>query len=210
MSRSVARGGARSGRSAAAALAFVGVVLPAAAEPTDGDGEAITRTQEIGGAAGLAIGGRTSPGGVELAGTYLYRLSDHDWLQSAASFTFGGGGPGCFRDRDDAVVCNHGVLDGFAAEASASLRRYFATQGSITPFGRLGLGLRLVSYGADDLRGVAFPIFLGGGVRAAVADDIHVTGSGDLRLGLGHFGRGVGGEPQLSLAILAGVEFALD
>jgi hypothetical protein len=180
------------------------VAAPAAAPERDDDVD-----QMVAAFGGVAAGGRTTPGGVVVAGEHLYRLTDYDWLASSVDFTFGGGDAGCFRDRDDAVVCEHGVLDGFAAELAIGLRRHLAAHGRVTPYVKLGLGVRLVSYAADDLRGVAFPLIAGGGVRTRVAPHVQLLGAATLRAGLGKFGRGVDAEPHLSLALLAGVEFEL-
>jgi hypothetical protein len=166
--------------------------------------------QEVGGFLGLALGGRTTAGGLALSGDYLYQLSDHDWLDSGVGFRYGAGGAACFRDRDNQVRCDHGLTDGFAAGLVVGVRHFFPGQGQFVPFARLRLGVEVVSFSGDDLRGVALPLELGGGVRARVAEHVTVVGGADLALGLAHFGGGVGGEPQLGLRLLGGVEFGLD
>jgi hypothetical protein len=174
------------------------------AEPAPDPGD-----QSVGASLGVAIGGRVTPGGVRISGHYLYQLSSQDWFDGTASFTFGGGDAGCFRDRSDAVVCGHGIADGGAIEIAAGIRRMFARQGVFRPFARAAIGLSYVRFGEDDLSGVAIPLHLGGGVRARVSPAVALVGMGEVTLGIGSFGRGLGVEPQLGLAVTAGAEFQL-
>lgn len=167
-------------------------------------------TQLLAGHLGLAAGGRTSPGGLEIGGSYLYRLTESDWLDGGVGFTFGSGSAACFTDRDGEVLCDHGLLKGFSAEVSAAVRREFPGQGKFTPYARLGLGVRLVSFGDDDVKGAAFPVILGGGVRSQVAERVAVFGGADLRAGVGLLTGDVGVEPHLTLAVFFGAEFRLD
>jgi len=165
--------------------------------------------QELGGQVGMEMGGRVSPGGFHVLGSYLYRLSDVDWFEGGLSVTVGGGGAGCFRDREDDFLCDHSLAHGFGLEALAGVRRFFAGQGKFSPFARGAIGVRVVSFGADDVSGLAIPLILGGGIRARVADHLAVVGGADLRLGVGWFSRDLGSEPHLTLAVHAGVEFRL-
>ncbi|HWO21881.1 MAG TPA: hypothetical protein VNO30_24100 [Kofleriaceae bacterium] len=165
--------------------------------------------QALGGALGLAAGGRTTAGGVRVTGHFLYQLTDEDWFDGIASFTFGSGDPACFRDRGDAVVCDHGLASGGAIEIAAGVRRMFPPQGRFRPFARAAVGLALVRFSGDGLTGLALPLHAGAGLRAAVAPGIGIIALADVTLGLAAFGRGVGGEPQLGLAITAGAEVRL-
>ena len=158
---------------------------------------------------GLTGGGRLTPGGLRITGHYLYQLSARDWFDGTAGFTFGSGRAACFRDRQDAVVCSHGLADGSGIEVSANIRRLFAPQGAFRPFARLGLGLGLVRFGDDDVSGVTIPLHGGGGVRVSVAPSIAIVAEGELALGFGDFSRGLGLAPQLGLAVTAGAEFRL-
>lgn len=167
-------------------------------------------TQLLGGHLGLAAGGRTSPGGLEIGGSYLYRLTETDWLDSGVGFTFGSGSAACFTDRNGEVLCDHGLLEGFSAEVSAAVRREFPGQGTFTPYARVGIGVRLVSFGDDDVKGAAFPVIVGGGVRSEVAERVAVFGGADLRAGVGLLTGDVGVEPHLSMTVFFGVEFRLD
>jgi hypothetical protein len=92
--------------------------------------------QGIGSAIGLAGGGRSTAGGLRNTGHYLYQLAERDWFDGIASFTFGGGDAGCFRDRSDAVICQHGLAAGGSIELAAGVRRFFASQGQFRPFAR--------------------------------------------------------------------------
>jgi len=158
---------------------------------------------------GLAAGGRVTPGGLRIAGHYLYQLSERDWFDGVVSFTFGSGRAACFRDRQDALVCSHGLADGSGVEVSATVRRLFAPQGAFRPFARVGVGVGLVRFAGDDVSGVTIPLHGGAGVRVAVAPSIAVVAEGELALGVGGFNRGLGGEPQLGFVVTAGVEFRL-
>jgi len=150
-----------------------------------------------------------TPGGLRIAGHYLYQLSDRDWFDGVASFTFGSGHAACFRDRQDALVCSHGLADGSGIEVSVSVRRLFAPQGAFRPFARAGVGVGLVRFAGDDVSGLTIPLHGGGGVRVAVSPSIAVVAEGELALGVGGFNRGLGGEPQLGFAVTAGAEFRL-
>lgn len=165
--------------------------------------------RELAGSLGLDLGGRVTPGGLHIAGAYLYQLSDVDWFDGGLSFTFGSGQAGCFRDRDNDYLCDHALIHGFGAEIFGGVRRYFPGQGRFTPYGRAALGLRLVSFGVDDVRGLAIPLQLGGGVRASVNERISLSGGAELRLGPAWFNRELEDQPHLGLAVHAGIEFEL-
>ena len=68
--------------------------------------------QAIGAEVGVAGGGNVTPGGLRIAGHYLYQMSQTDWFDGTASFTHGGGDAQCFRDRMDTFQCGHGFTDG--------------------------------------------------------------------------------------------------
>jgi hypothetical protein len=165
--------------------------------------------QGIGATTGVATGGRVTAGGLRVGGHYLYQLSSKDWFEGAAMFTFGSGDAGCFRDRMDELACDHGLASGSALELAAGVRRMFAAQGAFRPFARAAIGISYTRFRSDDVSGVAFPLHLGGGVRAKVADSVALVGLAELSVGLGRFGGGLATEPQLGLAISAGAEFRL-
>ena len=186
---------------------MISIVLASAAahaEPADEIGD-----QGVAAAVGVTSGGRVTPGGLRITGHYLYQLSATDWFDGIAAFTIGGGDAGCFRDRQSATVCDHGVADGAGFEIAAGVRRMFASQGKFRPFARAAIGVAYVRYSDDDLSGIAIPLHLGGGVRARVSDLVAIVGLADLAVGFGRFGRGLGSEPHLGLAITAGAEFRL-
>ncbi|HEY4175795.1 MAG TPA: hypothetical protein VGM90_03140 [Kofleriaceae bacterium] len=164
--------------------------------------------QGIGASVGIAGGGRSTPGGLRIAGHYLYQLSSQDWFDGVASFTFGGDSSGCYRDDMQAMQCNHSATSGSGVEIGATVRRMFGT-GDIVPFARAGLGVQIVRYRADDVTGVALPLHLGGGIRAKVAPAVAVVAQGELDVGVGAYTHGLGEEPLLGLAITAGAEFEL-
>jgi hypothetical protein len=191
-----------------AACVAGGACAVAAAQPAEPAPSAAGEIgdQVLGGAIGLAAGGRTTAGGLRITGHYLYQLAEQDWFDGIASFTFGGGDPACFRDRGDDLVCDHGLAAGGAIEIAAGVRRMFAPQGRFRPFARVAVGAALVRFGGDDVIGVALAGHAGGGLRASVSPGIAIVALADAMLGLGTFSRGVGGEPQLGLAITAGAE----
>jgi len=178
-----------------------------AAPASDGAGE--IGDQAILAEVGIAAGGRVTPGGLRIAGQFLYQLSDNDWFDGGASFTFGSGAAACFRDRENRVICSHGLADGAGVELSASVRRMFTPQGAFHPFVRVGVGLGLVGFDADDVSGVTVPAHAGGGVRVAIAPAIAIVAEGELELGFGSFSRNIGSQLQFGLTIAAGVEFRL-
>jgi hypothetical protein len=165
--------------------------------------------QAIGASLGVATGGRVTAGGLRLAGHYLYQLSDRDWFDGTAAFTFGGGSAQCFRDRTNAYVCDHGLADGGSIELGAGIRHYLGGEGQFWPFLLGGIGVRGVNFSADSVNGIGLALHAGGGLRGSVSDNIAVSAQGELELGFGAFNHTLGIEPQLGLAITAGVEFRL-
>lgn len=165
--------------------------------------------QGIGAEIGIAAGGRVTPGGLRVGGHYLYQLSDRDWFDGTASFTFGSQAAGCYEDQMATLVCEHGFTSGRGVEVAATVRRMFAAQGAFRPFARAGIGVSLVRFSTDEVSGIALPVHLGGGVRARVAPAVAVVAQADLQVGLGRFGDALGVEPQVGVAFTAGAEFRL-
>lgn len=188
--------------------------LPAAAGAQEGGEDGLTATteaeQQLVARVGAAIGGRVTPGGLRVSGSYLYNLAEHDWFDGWLAFTFGGGDAECYRDRDDELACEHGALSGVGGELGAGLRRYFPGQGRFAPYVRGGAAVRLVSFGDDELRGVALPLTVAGGVSARVHRIVAVGAEAAVEAGPAWMGRGLGLEPQLGLVVGASVEFALE
>ncbi len=165
--------------------------------------------QEIGARLGLRMGGRTTPGGFDIGGVFLYRLTDVLWSDSTVAFVAGSGGAECFRDRGDDVLCDHGQLDGVAGGAHSGIRWVQPGKQGFVPYLRATIGIELINYSDDDVRGLAVPVVLGGGVRARVADRISVGGGADLHIGIARLNRDIGAEPQIALTVRLGVDFAL-
>ena len=165
--------------------------------------------REIGAQVGVATGSRTTPGGLRVGGRFLYQLSDQDWFDGEVSFIFGGGTAACFLDRSDAFVCDHGLADGFATELGGGVRRFFAGNAGFRPYVRLGLGARVVRFGADDVTGFAIPIAAGAGLRVRVTDDVAVGGEASLEVGPGWLGHGLGAVFERGFAVGALVEIRL-
>jgi hypothetical protein len=146
---------------------------------------------------------------LRVGGHYLYQLSARDWFDGTASFTFGSESAGCYEDQMATLVCEHGFTKGRGVEVAATVRRMFTANGAFRPFARAGIGVSLVRFSGDDVSGIAFPLHLGGGIRARVAPEVAVVAQGDLQVGLGRFGGGLGTEPQVGVAFTAGAEFRL-
>ena len=196
-----------------AALLLVSGVSHAQDAPPAGEAESVAppdmSDQAIGAAIGAAIGGRTTAGGLRVAGHYLYQLTAQDWFDGTAAFTFGSGAADCFRDRDDDVLCDHGVADGYAVELSANVRRFLGGRDKFWPFVRAGLGIALVRFSDDGVTGVAIPLHAGAGLRVSVHDGIALVGLAELMFGIARFNSDVGAEPQLGVDVSVGVEFRL-
>lgn len=169
--------------------------------------------QGIGASIGMAGGGRVTVGGLRVRGHFLYQLSDSDWFDGTAAFTFGSGTPACFRDRMDDFLCDHGVADGFSAEVGANVRRFFgSTNANSTvfwPYAKAGLGVAIVRFADDKVTGLGIPFHLGGGMRISMSEDVAVTVEAAFDVGVGLFGQGLGLEPQLGGSLTAGAEFGL-
>jgi len=175
------------------------------------DAPADMNDQAISATLGVAFGGRTTPGGLAVAGHYFYQLSDQDWFDGSAQFVFGSGGAECFRDRMNDTLCDHGLADGYSAGVVAGVRRFLPAMasGDFWPFARGGLGVAVVRFPDDETTGVTLNAQLGAGLRASVSDAVAISAQADLVLGLGRFSNGVGGEPQLGVMVTAGAEFRL-
>ncbi len=182
-------------------------VAPAEGEPASDSGE--WTDQGIGISLGVAIGGRVTPGGVRVTGSYLYRLSESDWFDGAAAFTIGSGAAECFRDRLDQRVCDHGPVDGFGVDFVGAVRRNFTPKKSFTPFARVGAAVRFVRFSGDQVAGLAIPLIGGGGITIDLSPAMRLVAAGQLEIGGGLFSRGLGTSPQLGLSASAGIEFAL-
>lgn len=176
---------------------------------TSAKAPAIAAEQELGARLGFIAGGRVSPGGLLVTGTYLYQLATKDWFDASVGFSFGSGSAACFRDRDFDLLCDHGLADGFGGYIAGGIRRFLAPKGDFVPYVRAGVAVRLSSYSADSVHGFVVPLWGGGGVRARVSEGISVVGDAVLELGGGVFNKGIGVEPHFAFAVLGGVEFAI-
>lgn len=165
--------------------------------------------RELGAMVGLAIGGGNTPGGLRIEGNYLYQLSTDDWFDGGLAFTGAPASATCFRDREDELICDHGVADGAAIDLFAGVRRYLGAQQAFQPWVRPGVAARLAFFPDDDLTGVAVVAHAAAGVRARINDLIAVGGMAAVEAGGALFTRGLGAELQLGMVIGGTVEFAL-
>ncbi len=201
----------RPGLIAALALALVAHAGSARAEEPDAAAslDAHVADTELGADLGLRMGGRSTPGGFHLGANFLYRVSDAFSSESTVAFTLGGGNAACFRDRGDDVLCDHGQLDGVAGTLATGLRWMAPVKQGFVPYARGMIGLELVNFDSDDVKGISVPVVLGAGVRTRVSSRIAVGGGADLHVGIAKLGRDIGVDPQVALRVRFGVEFAL-
>ena len=167
--------------------------------------------RELGVSLGATAGaGDVTPGGLHIAGHYLYQLSDLAWFDGSLGFTFGAGGAECFRDRADEIICDHGSTDGVATEGVAAVRRFFAGQGSFRPWVSAGIGARIVRFGDDEMTGFGAYLAPAAGVRARVDDRIAIGGHATVEAGGALFSRGYGLAPQLGFGVGVSLDFAFE
>jgi len=165
--------------------------------------------RELGVLVGIASGSHVTPGGLRVAGRFLYQLSDTDWFDGVAAFTFGGGDAACYRDRSDRFTCDHAALDGFAGELGAGIRRFVGGRDQFRPWLRLGATVRVARFGADDVTGVALPITAAAGVRLRIADRIALGAEFAVEAGPALFNHGLGYELEAGFALGVLTEIAL-
>ena len=203
------------GRVGAGLLTAALVALPAHAFAEETSPEAATgieslvSVQEIGLQGGIAAGGRVTPGGVHLSAWHLYQLSDTDWFDGGIGFVFGSNTASCFRDRQNQVLCDHGLASGFAGKLSIGVRRWLRSQGRFIPYVRGGFAAGVATFSKDEVVGLSLPLWIGAGVRARVSDGVALTGGATVEGGVGWYSRGLGMEPIAALVIFAGADFGL-
>jgi hypothetical protein len=165
--------------------------------------------QAVAAAIGVAAGGSSTAGGLRVTGHYLYQMNDTDWFDGTAAFTLGSGAAGCFRDRADQIVCDHGIAAGAGGELAITVRRFLAGKDDFWPYVRAGIGLGIVRYSDDEVTGLTIPLRIGGGFRVSVTSGIAVIAEATFDAGIGFLSRDLGLEPQLGGSVTAGAEFAL-
>lgn len=181
----------------------------AAAEPSPLATEPAQAERELGGRVGLASGGRVAPGGSHQQPLPVPAVEGVDWFEGAASFTYGGGGPACFRDRADVLVCDHGLLAGWRP---GSTPRCGAGSAARPGSGRTPGSGSACAWSASPTttsagwrcRWWSAP---GCGPGSAAGWAIAAEATGEA--GLAYLSRGLGPEPQLGLVVAVGVEFRL-
>lgn len=177
----------------------------AAADSAATDDRAVALAAEL----GAVSGGGTTPGGMRVAGRYLYRLADRDWFDGSLGFTYGGGARGCGPSGPDAMACDHGVAEGFAGDLALGVRRDLARRGDVVPYARGAVFGRVLRFDGDDVTGAAIGGELAVGLRVGLAPGLAVTGGASGFLGVARLDRGVGTAGQLGLAIGAAAEFRM-
>lgn len=181
----------------------------------------LSGTQELGARLGWQTGiGDVSPGGLRVGGVYLYKLSSDSWSENGASVGFGSGDASCWYDRENALVCDHGVADGFTFQLTTGVRWYpnLGKKGA-QPYARAGLGLAYVRFVDDFLTGIALPVHVGAGARFEITERVSVGGEALFELGPAIFGTDSGAAPAdseslgfeaySSLVVLFTIDFKL-
>lgn len=164
----------------------------------------------LGGHLGVVTGGGATPGGVELGGNFMYRLSNIDWFEGGLRVVIGSGQAACFTDRQGTKLCTHGPVAGRIGELSAGVRRYLLPQEAFTPYAQLRLGVRIATFPGDGVTGLGIPILAGFGVRGQINEMVAICGGATLEVGMSIYNDDLGIEPLASLSIQVGVEFSLD
>lgn len=186
--------------------AVLGVGAHAAADDTLSE----DRSVELGGHVGVTTGGGASPGGFDLGGNYLYRLSGIDWFEGSLRVVIGSGKAACFTDRQGEYLCTHGPVAGRFGELSAGVRRYLLPQDSFTPYAQLRVGLRVSTFPGDSTTAIAVPFMAGFGVRGQVNELVAIGGGATLEGGASLFSGELGLQPLVALAVQINVEFTID
>jgi len=188
------------------------LVLCLAAAAAHADPQPLIADQELGARLGLDLRlAGVAPGGARIGGAWLLRMNEIIWFDGEASFTYGGGGPRCFLDRDRDRVCSPGVVSGAGFRLLAGARWFAPPRlpSRFVPYLRGGLGAEVLSYAADDVSGLALGGWAGAGGRYRVADTVAVGGDAMIWAGPTVGAQGIGGAGVLGLAVQIGVDLAL-
>jgi hypothetical protein len=190
-------------------LATVLLVAATAARADEADAPPVG-DQELGARIGVSLDlAGVGPGGLSVAGLWLYRLADRVWFDGRAAFAIGGGGPDCVVPATGAARCDHALTDGFAALALAGARWFPPGSGSVTPWLGGGLGAGLADFPGDGVPGFALPLWGGAGARVPVADGIALAGDAILDVAAVFYGKGVGWKGRIGLTLAVGVDFRI-
>ncbi len=166
--------------------------------------------QELGARIGVTLDmAGIAPGGLHVAGLWLYRLSDRVWFDGRAAFAIGGGGSDCRFPSTGAAACDHALTDGFSAVLLAGARYFPPAAGQVTPWVGGGVGAGIADFPGDGLPGFALPFWGGAGARVPVADGVAVAGEALLTLGATAYGKGIGWQGSLGLTLAFGVDFRM-
>jgi hypothetical protein len=187
------------------ALALLALALqaPAWAAPPASD-------QEIGGRLGLALNlGGLGTGGAGLGGVFLYRVAEAVWIDSRAQVTAGGGGKDCYLARDRSVTCDPATVSGAAITLLVGPRVFLAPVRDLTPHLGGGAGVSYAVLAADDLAGIALPLWVSGGARRELRPGLWLGGELLVTGGPAHFTRGQGWGPFVAISAFATLDFGL-
>lgn len=186
-------------------LAVVAVPAAAVAEPTLDDDRAVALAAEL----AAVSGGGTTPGGLRVAGRYLYRLAERDWFDGSVGFTYGGDARGCGMVGAGEMTCDHGVAEGFAGDLALGVRRDLGRRADVVPYARGAVFGRVLRFAGDDVTGAAIGGEVGVGLRIGLGPGLAVTGGASGFLGVAHLDRDIGAASQLGLSIGAAAEFRM-
>jgi hypothetical protein len=190
-------------------LLALALVTAAAARADEPEGPPVG-DQELGARVGMSLDlAGVGPGGVHVAGVWLYRLADRVWFDGRAAFAIGGGGPDCVVPASGAARCDHALTDGFAAMALAGARWFPPASGSIVPWLGGGVGAGLADFPGDGVSGLALPVWGGGGARLPVADGVALAADALVDVAAVFYAKGVGPKARIGLTLAVGVDFRI-
>jgi hypothetical protein len=159
----------------------------------------------------LGIGGPVAPGGLRVGGEYLLRMTERSWAIGAVGFTYGAGGPDCYRGRDPdrSLVCATGVASGFSGRLGVGGRFFPAGRDDATSaFLEGGLAIDVNALPQDSVVGVGPAVWIGFGLRIVAAERVALVGTAHASADVLAYER-IGVQGGAQIVVDFGVEFGL-
>ena len=180
------------------AIFAVVLVAPAAADPTLSEND---RPSELGLTLGGELGGRSTAGGMAIAGIWTEHLVGRVWFDSQARFTFGSRRAACGDD-----MCANGVARGYATELGGAVRIFSVDS---KRWMRTGVAGRMTEFRTDDIVGYSLLVRFDIGYRFRGDKNSQYDLSAGLFGGPGWFSGGLRSEPQFGGGIAGTISFDL-
>ncbi len=189
------------------AAAVLAAVLTLAAQRTAHADELVIATGPA-----VALTGQ-SPGGARVSGEYDRRLGRRLLLDLHAALLLGADERACYFDRQGALLCDHGAMEGMGLMLGGGVLLPLRTRPAYQAYLRLGAEVGRVSFDADDTSGLALAIRSGAGLRWQLGAKLSLHVEGNLALGAtsleGRRNREVEGGSLAWLELIVGLGFAL-